>query len=110
MTNTTSITPRIPSLDEYYQMAIGKMCFGCCKDLVDGSFTIDYYQHEGGWQVAGFADRQWLATKCSCGYCTSLTKIQIAGKATWEEQEAEEKRRGVKRSLPTFFFAPLASV
>lgn len=40
---------------------------------------IDHYEHDSGWEVAGFDKKQWLSVKCpnpKCRYEWSLWKLE----------------------------------
>jgi len=105
VTDTHSVSST-PSLADYQRQLLGKTCIGCREPEL-GGLTIEHYQHEGGWCVAGFIDRQWLSVECPrCGYCISLWKLGIAGKATAAEQAHEEGRLGIKRE-PNFISSTL---
>lgn len=39
---------------------------------------LEHYDHDGGWYVEGFDEKQWLYLECpDCGYQTALWKIGI---------------------------------
>jgi hypothetical protein len=40
--------------------------------------NIDHYQHNGGWMLSNFSQKQWLSRHCSkCGYDWSLNKLGV---------------------------------
>jgi len=46
-----------------------------CKTQLD---HVEYYPHEGGWNVEGYDTRLWLSKHCSkCDYDWSLWKIGV---------------------------------
>ena len=58
------------SLKEYEEMVRGLRCrtTGCV-----GPLGLQNYDHEGGWQVEGFSEKQWLYTECRhCANAVSL--------------------------------------
>jgi len=52
-----------------------KECPKCDKPLVPAN--LEYYDHEGGYDLPGFGRRQWLYHQCECGYGYSLWKLRI---------------------------------
>ncbi len=63
------------TLKEYYGMVKTTTCRWCGDSL---STKVDYYEHSGGYDVVGFAKRQWLSVKCQeCGYDWSLWKLGV---------------------------------
>jgi hypothetical protein len=88
----------MPTLQGYEQMLKGKKCSKCGEGDLEG-LPITHYDHVGGWQVEGFANRQWLYVTCpACNFQVSLRKVGIAGKATGLEQAGEEHRLGLRLS------------
>lgn len=50
-------------------------CKWCNTELDD---IIEHYDHDGGRQVEGFSQRQWLYTTCSgCDYQWALHKLGL---------------------------------
>ena len=83
----------MPRLCDYGRMLLGKKC-KCDGNPSLASLPIEYYDHEGGWKVEGFENRQWLSVVCpKCKYGWSLWKLDVPGKATFDEQLVEEIRR-----------------
>lgn len=74
---------------EWYSNSLKKChCGGTLTDQ-----PLNHYDHAGGWWVGGFKRRQWLSVKCpECKRETSFHNLNIAGKATFEEQLLEEIR------------------
>ncbi len=57
--------------------------------------SLEHYDHPGGWKVDGYTKRQWLYVECRpCKYQWSFTKLNVPGKASYEEQKQEEARMG----------------
>ncbi|MDB5225485.1 MAG: hypothetical protein JWL87_437 [Candidatus Adlerbacteria bacterium] len=74
---------------EWYSNSL-KKC-GCGGTLTDQ--PLIHRDHVGGWWVGGFKYRQWLSVKCpKCEREESLTRFDVKGKATFEEQLVEEIR------------------
>jgi len=69
-----------PTLAEYREKVGVRRCRWCDALLPQ---TIDHYEHESGWPVAGMAGLQWLSIKCpgtrakKCGYGWSLNKLGV---------------------------------
>jgi len=64
------------TLEEYKKMIERFTCQWCGIDLSDQ--PIDCYPHEGGWNVNGFEEKQWLSIQCpGCGYDWSLWKLGV---------------------------------
>ena len=65
------------TLREFELLVKDRPCAGCGAPLPD---KIDLYPHSGGWQVAGYAGRQWLSVHCdTCEYDSSLWKLGLHG-------------------------------
>lgn len=65
---------------EYAEYAIrqGAQCWDCSGSLTVAD--IRHYDHDGGWKVDGFTERQWLYFECPksrCEYQTSFAKLHI---------------------------------
>ena len=61
------------TLNDYEELLLDKKCRWCNTDLVN---SIDHYEHQGGYEVEGFAEKQWLYTECpKCKYQWALGKI-----------------------------------
>jgi len=42
---------------------------------------LQHYNHDGGWSVEGFAEKQWVYIHChQCGYDWALHKLLIRAK------------------------------
>lgn len=64
-------------LNDYGSLVQGKVCRFCNTVLNHGS--VEYYDHEGGFIVEGFKERQWLFITCSgCGHQWSLVHLGVA--------------------------------
>lgn len=64
------------TLEEYRLAVTVDVCRWCNTDITEQS--IDTYEHDGGWIVEGFDEKQWLSIQCpSCGYEWALWKIGV---------------------------------
>lgn len=68
---------------QYYQSQLhGKECRHCKmndRTVPLEGLDIQMYPHDGGYQVTGMEQRQWLYVVCPwCGYQWSLKKLKIA--------------------------------
>ena len=82
----------MPTLSDFGRMLIGKRC-DCNGQPSLAGLPIIHYDHEGGWKVDGFENRQWLYVNCPhCKYGWSLYKLGVPGRATFDEQLREEIR------------------
>jgi hypothetical protein len=64
------------SLKDYEKMVKGKTCKWCGHDL--SGVSVDYYDHDGGWEVEGFDNKLWLSVHChGCDYDWSLWKLGV---------------------------------
>lgn len=52
-----------------------KTCLKCGEPLDPAN--LEYYDHEGGYDMPGFGKPQWLYHQCACGYGYSLWKLRI---------------------------------
>lgn len=50
-------------------------CKWCGEEL---NSSIEYYPHEGGVELEGFKNKQWLYVTCSCGYQWALHKLNLS--------------------------------
>src|SRR3989304_4585705 len=75
----------MPTLEQYQQMLeqVNAKC-KWCEDHVTpiktelATRSIEYYEHDGGWNVDGFDQKQWLYVTCPiCKYEWSLWKLGI---------------------------------
>jgi hypothetical protein len=63
-------------LQDYGNLIKGKTCKWCNTVLPHG--CIEYYDHESGWVVEGFAKKQWLYVTCpKDGHQWSLEHLGI---------------------------------
>ena len=63
-------------LGEYGKLAEGKKCRFCNSMLPHQ--CVEYYDHDGGWKVDGFSQKQWLYLTCpGCGHQWSFAKLGI---------------------------------
>ena len=61
-------------LTVYQEEIKGKKCRWCGKDL--GDELLEFYDHDGGFEVEGFDRKQWLYVTCpECEYQWSLSKL-----------------------------------
>lgn len=60
---------------EMMKHAEKKECCKCGKPL--NPANLEYYDHEGGYDLPGFGKPQWLYHQCKCGYGYSLWKLRI---------------------------------
>lgn len=82
----------MPRLCDYGKMLLGKRCT-CKGEPSLAGLPIAHYDHDGGWKVDGIENRQWLSVLCpNCTYEWALWKLDIPGKATFEEQREEGYR------------------
>jgi hypothetical protein len=64
-----------PTLTEYYEAlkSARPICKSCSCPLI-GQFRM--YDHDGGYPVYGYKEKQWLYTECpKCDYQWALAKI-----------------------------------
>jgi hypothetical protein len=67
---------RVRTLKEYAALVGGKCCRWCGAQL---KRWIEHYDHNGGWEVSGFSQKQWLYATCPrCKYQWNLGKLGIA--------------------------------
>lgn len=77
-----------PSLQDYSNMITEKDCSPCMKaKMVKGEMKtpldirasqIQHYDHDGGWDVKGFKEKQWLYVVCKkCKYAWNLKKLGV---------------------------------
>jgi len=80
-----SVSKPLPTL-EAYRILIDKDATCTChhwKRGVDSPQQLAYlpiqkYDHDGGWNVLGYKNRQWLYVTCpKCGYEWSLWKLGV---------------------------------
>lgn len=63
------------TLREYAALLKGKSCRWCGTHLRG---WIEHYDHNGGWEVSGCVQKQWLYTTCpKCKYQWNLGKLGI---------------------------------
>jgi len=63
------------SLADYRALVKGKICRSCGRVLMP---EVEAYDHEDGWVVDGFENKQWLFAECrGCGYKNALNKLGI---------------------------------
>jgi hypothetical protein len=63
------------TLEEYQEMCTSLFCrtTNCV-----GPLELEWYEHEGGWEIEGSSKKQWLYTHCrSCGHQFSLRHYGI---------------------------------
>lgn len=74
------------TLGDYQRAIAGARCRFCGQDKPDGTRIgtlldrqgIKYYDHDGGYEVAGFVKRQWLYVTCPvCQHDWSLVHLQV---------------------------------
>ncbi len=78
------------TLSEYQSKIIGKDCRWCMSHTHDNegrlhkekvlldTQPLEYYDHDGGYPVKGFKEKQWLYVTCpKCGYQWSLKKLGV---------------------------------
>jgi len=64
---------KMPTLEDYDKITTDK-CPSCSGKLG----AIEHYDHDGGWNVEGFSEKQWLYKTCrKCGYQWALWKLGI---------------------------------
>ena len=66
------------TIEEWERTALdqGAICKSCGQVLPAG--VLEHYDHEDGWRVEGFAERQWIYLVCpACQYQTSFAKLGI---------------------------------
>lgn len=62
-----------PTFLDYEKKA--KQTCPMCDTILYG---IEFFEHEGGWEVAGYDERVWLYKHCpSCRYDWSLIKLNV---------------------------------
>lgn len=69
------------SLQDYSLMAAQRCCHGPCEgESLPLDVLLNWASHPYGWEVKGFAERQWLAAYCpACGYWNSFWQLGIRG-------------------------------
>lgn len=96
------------SIGDYEAEVIGCPC-GDCGEILGAAGTADFgvptapfidnYPHPQGWEVEGFAERQWLYITCEhCRYQNALWKLGVEGSLDSVHEKiarriAEERRR-----------------
>jgi hypothetical protein len=65
-----------PSLEDYRKQITRDEC-GCGRKGLK-SLPIEHYNHDGGWPIEGFKEKQWLYVTCpKCGYQWALWKLGV---------------------------------
>jgi len=65
-----------PSLEDYRKQIKDDKC--SCGYVGLSKLRIEHYDHDGGWPVEGFEEKQWLYVTCpKCGYQWALWKLGI---------------------------------
>lgn len=77
-------------LEDYAKLAEGKRCVSCGRTIPairqirpvsetpPRGWVLEYYPHDGGWDVDGFPHKLWLYIVCpKCHYQSALWKIGI---------------------------------
>ena len=61
-----------------YHLEIAKNVCSFCNYSGLQDLPIKHYDHEGGWLVKGYRERQWLYVECPrCGYEWALWKLGV---------------------------------
>lgn len=83
------------TLEEYARMVQDKNCASCDKPLAVGHnrvVRVEFYDHDGGWEVEGFYRLQWLYVTCRrCGYENALWKLGVPRNLTQEVKTQMKK-------------------
>lgn len=82
----------LPTLDSYSQLIDGKECQICSQDL--SGLPIEYYDHEAGWDVKEFPNKQWLFVTCLDGHKNSLKDLGFEPGVYYDEEFAEAAENG----------------
>lgn len=69
------------TLQDYQKLLIGKDCKWCRNRekaiMLDGQ-PIQHYNHDGGYAVEGYVQKQWLYVECpKCDYQWAFHKLGI---------------------------------
>jgi hypothetical protein len=65
-----------PSLEDYRKQIKDDKC--SCGYVGLSKLRIEHYDHDGGWPVEGFKEKQWLYVTCpKCGYQWALWKLGV---------------------------------
>ena len=87
------------TLKEFAAKAAGRPCNSCSRPL-PATIEIEHYDHDGGWEVEGFAVKQWLYATCpACEYQNALWKLGIKGDENRNHGAIAEVRDAVYRHL-----------
>ena len=87
------------TLAEYAQRVASRPCVGCNIPLPP-AVKVERYNHIGGWEIEGFAVRQWLYVVCpKCEYQNALWKLGIGGDLNPAHQEIAIIRGAIYRHL-----------
>ena len=67
------------TIREYAQYALDQeaRCWNCRGEV--HLEDMRHYEHDGGWDVDGFPERQWLYFECSNGTCRYQTSFAALG-------------------------------
>jgi len=72
--STKYVVNGVLTLLGYYYMTQNARCGYCDGEL---AAEVDHYNHDTGWEVAGFKEKQWLSRRCNkCRYDWSLNKLE----------------------------------
>lgn len=75
---TVSIDAKKPTLEDYRKQITRNECADRCNFKGLKSLPIEHYDHDGGWPVEGFKEKQWLYVTCpKCGYQWALWKLGV---------------------------------
>jgi len=67
-----------PTLEDYRKQITRDECDGGCGFKGLKGLPIEHYDHDGGWPVEGFKEKQWLYVTCpKCGYQWALWKLGV---------------------------------
>lgn len=65
------------TIDEIREKIKTTTCRWCGEEHIDRQ-PISYYPHDGGWEVEGFNEKQWLYIVCpKCEYQHALWKLGV---------------------------------
>ena len=66
-----------PTIEQYKELTKGSSCVICGEPVMPDLFRVS--EHDGGWDVAGYEEKQWLQYECGqCGDGTNLVTLNIS--------------------------------
>ena len=80
-----------PTLEDYEGLTEGKRC--SCGVLLR-SRVLERKDHPAGWEVHGFASKQWLSVTCPNGHPESLEKLGVRREITRKDWDRPLKWLG----------------